>query len=381
MTGTDGKTTTSLLIARLLRHSGKKVALLSTAVNDLGNGEQPNDSHRTTLSGAQTVPLLKQIRDNGAEYLVMEVSSHGLDQYRVWGIPFSVAVITNLSHEHLDYHGTMERYAAAKARLFKLASRNKKGLQLGVINADDAYAQTFIDASAKPLTYGIKHGDWRAKNIQSTSLGLSFTATNGPEAIEVKSALVGEFNVYNLLAAIAVARGMGIEPAEIAKALPKIEPPAGRMTKVAIKKPYSVFVDYAVTPNALEKALASVRQIAGKGRVLLVFGATGDRDKAKRPIMGEVAARGADQIFLTDDETYREDPETIRQAVYKGVEAAGASNKCVIIADRQKALSAALEAARAGDVVLVTGLGHQTTRNMGGHDEPWNDAEVIKKLS
>lgn len=382
VTGTDGKTTTCLLIAKMLENSGKKVALVSTVLIDYGDGSGPqaNLTHRTTLGSFKLAKILKKIRANNPEYLVIEVSSHGLDQYRVWGVPFSIAVFTNLSHEHLDYHGSMENYRQAKLRLFKQTNRNRRGLRAGIINADDPAAASFAGSIAHPITYGIKTGDFQAKEVKSTKSGINFMVDSDDGVLHIKSSLVGEFNVYNLLAAVAVGRVIDLNKTQIERGVASLKQVPGRMMNIDVGQEFGVFVDYAVTPNALEQALAEAKKIAGQGRLILVFGATGDRDKAKRPAMGRVAAGGADKILLTDDETHTEDPQAIRQAVFSGVETAGGADKCQIIGDRRRAIQAAFEAARAGDVVLITGLGHQTTRNMGGKDEAWSDIEVAKSL-
>lgn len=381
VTGTDGKTTTCLLIAKMLEHSGKKVAVVTTALVDYGGGRGPqaNLSHRTTPGAFDMVKHLKQARRSGAEYLVIEVSSHGLDQYRVWGVPFYLGVFTNLSHEHLDYHRTMDKYARAKLKLFKLVSNNKKGLRVGVINADSPFASKFIDSVKHPITYGINRGDIKAVDIKSSMSGSSYKARTPDGELDIKLKLPGRFNVYNSLAAVGVGRAIGLTPQEIQAGIESFLGVPGRMEEVKTSKRFRVFVDYAVTPNALTSAIAAARELTDKGRVLLVFGATGDRDKSKRASMGQ-AATTADLIYLTDDETYKENPPAIRQAVFKGIEAAKAETKCKEIGDRRQAIAAALQDARAGDVVLVTGLGHQMTRNMGGNDQPWNDAQVIKSL-
>lgn len=381
VTGTDGKTTTCLLIAKMLESSGKKVAVVTTALVDYGDGRGPqaNLSHRTTPGAFDMAKHLKQASISGAEYLVLEVSSHGLDQYRVWGVPFYLGVFTNLSHEHLDYHRTMDKYARAKLKLFKLVNSNKKGLRVGVINADSPFASKFIDSVTHPITYGINRGDIKAADIKPSLSGNSYKATTPDGELDIKLKLRGRFNVYNSLAAVAVGKAIGLSTQQIQRGIESLPAVPGRMEEVKTTKKFKVFIDYAVTPNALTSAIAAAGELTEKGRVLLVFGATGDRDKSKRASMG-MAAANADLIYLTDDETYKENPQAIRQAVFKGIEAAKAATKCKEIGDRREAIAAALEDAQADDVVLVTGLGHQMTRNMAGNDQPWNDAEVIKSL-
>ncbi len=377
VTGTDGKSTTSMLITQMLRASGKKTAMLTTIAVDYGDGKQrPSPKHMTTAGVWQLLKMIKRAKRTRAQWLVLETSSHALSQYRVWGIPFSVAVLTNISHEHLDYHKTMDRYARAKLRLFKLANRNRRGLRTGIINADDNFASQFTSAINRPLIYGINRGELRAKDIKLDSRGSSYTIEIAGKPVRIKCRLSGKFNVYNSLAAAGAGLAAGLYPSQISKGIYSLESIPGRMERVDTPAGFSVYVDYAVTPNALANALEAAREIAGQSRVLIVFGATGDRDKTKRPQMGKVASEGADKVFLTDDETYREDPVTIRAAVRRGID----TDKLVEIGDRKDAIAAALKAARAGDVVLITGLGHQNSRNMGGQDEAWNDQQVVKEL-
>lgn len=382
VTGTDGKSTTVMLIAQMLRDSGHKVAMLSTISVDYGDGsgQRPSPNHMTTASAWRLVAMLKKIRAAKAEWLVLEVSSHALSQFRVWSIPFSIAVYTNLSHEHLDYHGNMKNYRQAKLRLFKQTNRNRRGLRTGIINADDPAAASFVSSIMHPITYGIKSGVFQAKEVKSTKSDIRFKVNSDVGVLNIKSDLVGEFNVYNLLATAAVGRVIDLSKAEIERGLASLKQVPGRMMSIDTGQAFGVYIDYAVTPNALKQSLAEAKKIAGRGSLILVFGATGDRDRAKRPVMGQAAAASADKILLTDDETHTEDPQAIRDAVYGGIKAAGGADKCQIISDRRQAIQAAFEAAKAGDVVLITGLGHQTSRNMGGKDEAWSDIEVAKNL-
>jgi UDP-N-acetylmuramoyl-L-alanyl-D-glutamate--2,6-diaminopimelate ligase len=381
VTGTDGKTTTCNLIMHMLRSSGKKVAMITTISVDYGDekGEQVNPSGLTTPGATMLATMLKRIVANDVEWLVIETGSHALAQNRVWGLPFSVAVMTNMSHEHLDYHKTFDRYRDAKRRLFKLCARNKKGLQVGVINADDATAPYFIADTVNPITYGLKAGDLQAHNVETTPEGSRFAALIQDEQYNITCNLPGAFNVYNSLAAAAVGRAIGLNKEQIEKGIATLQKVPGRMERIVAGQPFEVVVDYAVTPKALETVLQDAKALA-KGKVILVFGATGDRDKLKRPIMGEIAARLADRVFLTDDETYTEDPATIRHAVYQGIKQANGAEKTKVVDDRQEAIIQAFKEAKKGDVVLLTGIGHQTSRNMGGHKESWDERAIAHEL-
>jgi UDP-N-acetylmuramoyl-L-alanyl-D-glutamate--2,6-diaminopimelate ligase len=286
-----------------------------------------------------------------------------------------LAVFTNLTQDHLDYHGSFDKYKQAKLKLFKLVAKNKNGLQTAVINSDDPAGEYFAKAVPKTVKYGIKNGDLKASNITSTSSGSSFSVGT----LKIKTHLPGEFNIYNALAAVGVGQVLGLEPKQIEQGIAALDSVAGRMERVDAGQDFAVLVDYAHTPDALEKALGALKQ-ASDGKVIVVFGATGDRDKGKRPQMGEAAANNADLIFLTDDETYTEDPEAIRQAVYKGIESAGGAGNTTVIADRKQAIKAAFAAAQKGDSVLLAGIGHQDYRAMGNEKQPWVEAEVAKQL-
>jgi UDP-N-acetylmuramoyl-L-alanyl-D-glutamate--2,6-diaminopimelate ligase len=379
VTGTNGKTTTCFLIHRMLLEAGYKTGLMTTVGYGAGDDIKPQTIHMTTVPVPQLIKRLKELEDAGVEWLVMEVTSHALAQHRDFGIPYSVAVFTNLTHEHLDYHGTFERYLQAKLKLFKKTNRNKNGLRTGVVNADDPNGDRFAGAVRESLTYGIKKGELRARQIELAPGGISYKAHIGGEVYDIRSRLPGRFNVYNTLAAAAVGRTLGLNSRQIEQGIAALEGVAGRMTSFTGQNGVNAIVDFAHSPDALENVLKAAKE-SSKGKIILVFGATGDRDKLKRPVMGEVAAKNADLIYLTDDETYTEDPQTIIDAVYKGIEDAGGGPKTTIISDRMKAIKAALAKAKSGDTVLLAGMGHQTTRNMGGKEEPWNEIEIVKKL-
>jgi UDP-N-acetylmuramoyl-L-alanyl-D-glutamate--2,6-diaminopimelate ligase len=379
VTGTNGKTTTSFLIHKMMDEAGYKVGLMTTVGWGVGSNIKAQKEHMTTVPVPILMKRLKQMRKEGIEWLVMETTSHALAQHRVWGFPYSVAVLTNITHEHLDYHGTFKRYREAKRKLFRMTNHNHSGLRLGVINADDESVNLFAKVIKHSILYGIDHGELRAKGVLTGTEGVSYRAEIGDDAYYIKCKLPGKFNVYNSLAAVGVGRAIGMTKDEIEKGIAALASVPGRMERIESDKSFDVVVDYAVTPDALEKTMEELKKVT-VGRILLVFGATGDRDKLKRPVMGEVAARGASHIFLTDDETYTEDPEAIRQAVYAGIKKAGGENKAEIIGDRLEAIKKAFATARRGDTVILAGIGHQTTRNMGGKEEPWNEREIAAKL-
>jgi len=354
---------------------GCTVGVMTTALYGVGHDLKPQDSHMTNLPIPLLMRRLKWFRAQGVQWLVLETSSHALAQFRVWGVPYSIAVWTNLTHEHLDYHKTFERYRAAKVRLFKLARNNSRGLRTGVVNADDPSWHYFADVVPNVVTYGIEHGELKAAKIKPTSRGSDFEAQYQGRSLQLHVNLPGMFNVSNALAAAAVGATVGLTDEQIAKGLAALKQVPGRMERIDEGQNFDVFVDFAVTPDALEQALKTL-QTTAKGRVLVIFGATGDRDKSKRPEMGEVAARLADVIYLTDDETYTEDPATIRHAVHRGIQKAGGAKKTREIPDRLEAIKAAFQAAKPGDAILLTGMGHFKTRNLGGKETPWDERQI-----
>ena len=379
VTGTNGKTTTSLLIHAMLTEAGLKTGVMTTALYGVGKDLKPSDSHMTTLPIPLLMKRLVAFRKAGVEWLVLETSSHALDQHRVWGVPYSVAVWTNLTHEHLDYHKTFENYRTAKVRLFKLAAKNRKGLRTGVVNADDMSWKYFAAAVPNVVTYGIEHGDLRATDITLTARGSDFVAQYQGRKLQVHIHLPGMFNVSNALAAVGVGVTAGLTDEQIIRGLATLPGVSGRMERIDEGQDFDLFVDFAVTPDAMEQALKTLRATT-KGRVMIVFGATGDREKTKRPVMGEIAASLADMVYLTDDETYTENPETIRHMVREGVMKANGGNKLREIPDRMEAIKAAFADAKKGDAILLTGMGHFRTRNMGGKEIEWDERQIAKKL-
>jgi UDP-N-acetylmuramoyl-L-alanyl-D-glutamate--2,6-diaminopimelate ligase len=379
VTGTNGKTTTCFLIHRMLHEAGYKVGLMTTVGHGLGKDIKPQTTHMTTVPVPQLIKRLKELERQGVEWLVMETTSHALAQHRDYGIPYSVAVLTNITHEHLDYHGTFERYVQAKLKLFKKTNHNKNGLKTGVVNADDPNGARFAEAVENSLTYGINKGELRAKNISLKPGGISYQAVIGKENYEIHCHIPGRFNVYNTLAAVGVGRVLGLSQDQIEQGIAELEGVSGRMTSITGKNGVTAIVDFAHSPDALESVLKAARE-SSKGKLILVLGATGDRDKLKRPIMGKIAAKNADLIFLTDEETYTEDPRAIIDEINTGIEEQGGKPKTTIVPDRLEAIKAAIVTAHKGDCVILTGIGHQTSRNMGGKEEPWNEIEIVKKL-
>lgn len=379
VTGTNGKTTTSFMIQRMLAEAGYKTGLITTVAWGVGDDIHNETQHMTNVPIPLFMRRLRQMRTQGVEWLVLETTSHALVQYRTWGVPYSIAVLTNITHEHLDYHKTFERYVAAKQRLFALVQKNKKGLQMGIANADDQNGASFASVTENSILYGLEAGEVRASNVRMDASGVRYDVELPDATYHIVSHLPGSFNVYNSLAALCVGRAVGLKPVQIEAGLASLPGVAGRMEPVDEGQKFAVIVDYAHTPDALANVLSALRD-STKGKLTVVFGATGDRDATKREPMGEVAARLADTIYLTDDETYTEDPLVIREAVLHGIVAAGGQDKVMVVADRREAIRAAFAAAKPGDTVLLAGIGHQDYRAMGGKKLPWDERVVAREV-
>lgn len=377
VTGTNGKTTTINYINEILKEAGHKTAMFSTALIEVAGDTQLNDLNATVGTTERMQEFFRDAKRAEVDYVVLEITSHALQQHKLDGVPIEVAVMTNLTQDHLDYHKTMDEYAAAKAKLFQ---REPKFI---VLNRDDAWYDYYsqFPASAQKITYG-KHQEAEAK-IEYTKLykkGSEATIVIDHQTkLELATALPGTFNIYNMTAAASAAYLLGIKLEDIIEGVANLEGVPGRFERVVEGLGYDVIVDYAHTPDALEQLLQAAKEVA-KNRTILVFGATGDRDKTKRPIMGEIAARLADRIILTDDESYSEDPQAIRDQVRDGIETAGATAKLTEVPDRREAIEKALSIAKKDDIVLITGMGHEQFRIVNGERLPWNDASVVREL-
>lgn len=376
ITGTNGKTTTASYVNRMLQTAGLKTAVYTTAYFEIDGVRTANRTHMTVSSEAAVQKFFADAKAAGVDWVIQEVTSHALHQGRGSGIKVEVAVMTNLTQEHLDYHGTMENYAAAKALLFG----KKYAPKWCVLNTDDQWFDYFKQRSTGTvLGYGESNtAELQLKTYDLSAKGSALTARYGNEPVAFTSQLIGKFNAYNALAAYGVGLAIGLDKDMISKGVGALESVPGRMEQVSAGQKFNVIVDYAITPDALENVLTALREIT-KGKVSIVFGATGDRDKTKRAPMGEVVSRLADRIFLTDDETYSEDPSEIRDQVYEGIKAAKATAKTTVVDDRRKAIQYAFKAAKPGDTVLLTGIGHQDYRDMGGVHEPWDEREVARE--
>jgi len=373
VTGTNGKTTTSILIESILKHAGKSPGLIGTMYARVAG--ETRDASNTTPESLDLQRLLAEMRDVGHDSVVMEVSSHGLALDRVLGCAFDVGVFTNLTQDHLDFHRTLEEYYRAKRLLFEgLGVDNpKKGPRGAVVNADDARARDLQRACTVPvLTYGIKNdADLRATEIEHRQGGTTLRV--GERRLSLK--LSGLFNVYNALAALGAAQALGIDADVACQALEAAPPVRGRFETVDAGQDFTVIVDYAHTPDGLENILRSARDITA-GRLHVVFGCGGDRDATKRPLMGRLAADLADRVIVTSDNPRTEDPKAILGQVEAGVRAAGGS--CQVIEDRREAIREALTSAGSGDTVVIAGKGHETYQILGARTVHFDDAEEAR---
>ncbi len=427
ITGTDGKTTTVQMVGKILEEAGKKVALASTINFSINGKEEKNLSHYTTESSFALQKFIRKAINADCQYLVLETSSHALDQYRTWGVEYDVAAITNVTREHLDYHKTMEKYRQAKKILFKNVAKNKGNL---VVNLDMENPEDFLDFEAdkkfgyttaeisnfqfpclpdrQAISNKIPMTNVEIINAEKIELEISGSVYK-LKATSYKLNLPGLFNIENALAATCVALGEGINLQLVSNALSKIKGVAGRMEAIGNDLGVNILVDFALTPNALErlyKLLAQIKKPTAK--IIAVFGSCGDRDKGKRPLMGQIVSQLADVVILTNDEPYSEEPQAIIDQIFAGVMAEGKigdvdlkgssnfqinlndqiskSKKKMVegenlwrIVDRRAAIARALSLAQKDDIICITGMGSFETMVVGDKKLPWNDRRVIEE--
>jgi UDP-N-acetylmuramoyl-L-alanyl-D-glutamate--2,6-diaminopimelate ligase len=377
VTGTNGKTTTVSYINEILKEAGLKTAMFSTAQIEIGGVTVLNDLNATVGSTKRMQEFFRDAKRAHVDYVVLEITSHALHQHKLATVPIEAAVMTNLTQDHLDYHKTMELYAAAKGKLFASSPR------FIVLNRDDEWFDFFnqFPARSHKITYGT-HDEAEAKieHVKLYKRGSEATVVIDHQIkLDLATALPGKFNVYNMTAAATLAYVLGVKLGAITEGVANLEGVPGRFERVAEGLGYDVIVDYAHTPDALEKLLEAAKSVT-KNRVILVFGACGDRDKTKRPLMGGIAARLADRIILTDEESYNEDPQAIRDQIHEGIEDAGGDSKTTEIADRREAIEKALSIATKNDTILITGMGHEQFRIVNGERLPWNDGDVVREI-
>jgi UDP-N-acetylmuramoyl-L-alanyl-D-glutamate--2,6-diaminopimelate ligase len=380
VTGTNGKTTTTFLIESILNVPRQRTVLVGTIEYHV-LGKVIAAPH-TTPESLELNRMFAEALANGATETVMEVSSHALEQQRVYGIPYDVAVFTNLTRDHLDYHQTMENYFASKRILFEGCGTDRP--RVAVINTDDEYGRELVKFSKKKgsevVTYGLESGDFHAKNVDIGLKGTRFDMATPDGVLPIWSPMIGRVNVYNIMAASAAAWSRGCREDLITTGIAALKNVPGRFQPVIAGQPFTVVVDYAHTDDALKNLTALAREFVEKsnGRVITVFGCGGDRDRAKRPLMGEAAGRGSDLVVVTSDNPRSEDPMAIIQNAKPGVEKTG--TEFVVEPDRRKAIDLALHKARPADIVLVAGKGHEKTQTTREGIAAFDDVEVAREL-
>jgi UDP-N-acetylmuramoyl-L-alanyl-D-glutamate--2,6-diaminopimelate ligase len=385
VTGTDGKTTTVNLIWSVLREAGWLAGLICSVNAVIGEDEYDTGLHTTTPDALEVQAYLARMVEAGAEYAVLETTSHGLAQHRVTGCDFDVAVITNITHEHLDFHGTFEQYREAKARLFRdlESSYHKPHVpKVAILNADDASFDYLHEIPAdEQLSYAVEsRADVTASEIEPLPHGLTFTAQTPQGEFSLRMSLAGRFNVYNALAAIAVCVSQGVDTEHIRRGIEAVSKVSGRMETIDRGQSFQTVIDFAHTPNSLRSALWAAREMT-PGRVIVVFGCAGLRDREKRPVMGELAGEWADRIVITAEDPRTEDLGEIMEQIAVGCRKSGRSEGIDFwrIGDRGQAIQFAVDMAREDDLVLVTGKGHEKSMCFGITEFPWSDHEKVEE--
>jgi UDP-N-acetylmuramoyl-L-alanyl-D-glutamate--2,6-diaminopimelate ligase len=374
VTGTNGKTTTSSLVASIVEASGAKTGLFGTIAYHTPLGEYP--APNTTPESVDLQGFLAEIRDAGGRFAVLEASSHALAMERLWGCHFAAAVFTNLTREHMDYHKTFEDYFAAKRRLFEGTGAGAP--DVAVINTDDEFGKRLTGLAKKTVTYGLESdADITTKKFQLTFQGLAFTAQTPNGKVQVASSLVGRINVYNILAAIGAAQTLGLSTEIIQDGIRSLTRVSGRFERIDLGQPYFVIVDYAHTDDALENLIRTARELNPKGRIITLFGCGGGKDRTKRPVMGEVTGRLSDLTILSSDNPRIEDPLKIISDIIVGLQKT--SGKYLIEPDREKAIAAAMDEARAGDIVLLAGKGHENYQILADRTLEFDDRDVARR--
>jgi UDP-N-acetylmuramoyl-L-alanyl-D-glutamate--2,6-diaminopimelate ligase len=381
VTGTNGKTTTAFLVRALLEAAGRQCGLLGTVTSFVGGVERPVE--RTTAEAIDLQRDFRAMRDGGDVACAMEVSSHALALGRADAIRFAVGLFTNLTQDHLDFHGTMEDYFQAKRRLFlPTGDEQRQPPRTAVLNVDDPYGRRLADelaaAGHPPTTFAIdREATFRATDVAGGFAGSSFTALTPEGSIALTTPLPGRFNVQNVLGAVAAVRALGVPLERIAAALPHAGRVPGRFEPVDEGQPFAVLVDYAHTPDSLENVLSAARALTD-ARVLCAFGCGGDRDRGKRPLMGELAARLADHVIVTSDNPRSEQPEAIVEEIVAGVPAA-LRDRVAVEVDRRTAIDAAIAAAQPGDVVVIAGRGAEPEQELATGKIPFDDRDVARE--
>ena len=379
VTGTNGKTSTAFMIHKMLQEAGYKTGLMTTVAWGAGDDIKEQVHHYTNVPVPEFMKRLKYMRAAKVDWVVMEITSQALAQNRAWGVPFSVAVMTNVTHEHLDYHKTFERYVGAKRKLFRLANRNRKGLKTGVINAEDSSAQKFAGDIKNPILYGVGKGDLRASDVQLSPSGVRYTARYEGKAYQIECHMPGSFNVYNSLAAVSVGIRLGLTDKQIEAGIAALAGVKGRMTRIDEGQDFDVIVDYAHTPDSFEKLFKDLKPVV-KGKLIVMFGSAGRRDEAKRAVQGEIAGKYADEVVITEEDDRDIDGVEIMDEIAKGAEKAGKvrDKNLFLVHDRTKAINFTVKRAGKADTVLLLGKGHEKTIERANGENPWDEIGIAR---
>jgi UDP-N-acetylmuramoyl-L-alanyl-D-glutamate--2,6-diaminopimelate ligase len=375
VTGTNGKTTTTYLVDSILRLAGCTTGLIGTTGYRTPKGQR--DASNTTPESLELQRIFAEIRDAGGTHATLEASSHALAMDRLWGCHFAVAIFTNLTRDHLDYHQTFEAYFAAKRRLFEGTGAGAP--DLGIVNADDPYGAELKGLARSTLTYGLKStADIAPKKLALSPAGLEFIAQMPAGDINVRSPLVGRMNAYNILGAIGAGIGLGIPVEYIERGISQLAAVPGRFERIDEGQPFLVVVDYAHTDDALRNVISTARDLSGSARIITLFGAGGERDRTKRPLMGEAAGSLSDLVVLTSDNPRSEDPLRIINDVVVGLQKANAKYR--IEPDREQAIDVAIDAAQPGDIVILAGKGHETYQVLRDGPIDFDDREKARTI-
>lgn len=384
VTGTDGKTTTSTMIYTMLNDAGIKTGLMTTIGYGVPGHWRDNEVHMTTMPTRPMLQRIKELKAEGIKWLVLETTSHALAQHRVWGIPYSVAVMTNVTHEHLDYHGTFERYRDAKVDLFRLTGQGG-GLRTGVVNADDPSAPYFAAVVPKAIRYGMRQvqADLVATDVKSDAGGSDYSVKYNGQEVRLRVNVPGSFNIYNSLATAGVGLAVGLSAEKVVHGIAALAGVKGRMTTVDEGQDFAVIVDFAHTPESFEKLLGSMKasvkggsgRADNKGRLIVMFGSAGRRDESKRAKQGASAGKWADLVVVTEEDDRDVDGAAIMEQIAAGAEGAGKKRDkdLWLVHDRAEAIRFAIGKAKAGDTVMLLGKGHEKTIERADGEHPWDE--------
>lgn len=386
VTGTNGKTTTSFMVHKMLREAGYNVGLMTTVAYGANDDIRQQTYHMTNVPIPALMKRLKWMKKQGVEWLVLETTSHALAQNRVWGIPYSVAVMTNVTHEHLDYHGTFDNYRDAKRKLFQRTNKNKQGLRTGIVNTDDDSSALFASDVLRAVGYGLKNGHVVAHDVQLTSAGSTYRAVTESETYDITCNIPGSFNVSNSLAVVAVGTVLGLTKDQIEQGIAALEAVEGRMTRITEGQEFDVIVDFAHTPDSFEKLFKDLKPVV-KGKLIVMFGSAGRRDEAKRAVQGKLAGEYADEVIITEEDDRDIDGVEIMNQIAEGAESAGKvrEQNLFLVHDRTEAISYAIGRAHKGDTVLLLGKGHEKTIERANGENPWDEIatahQAVKNLT